>query len=45
MNNVKPALSIVNNSVGWVERSETHQSRGKKVMGFALLNPSYAFLT
>jgi hypothetical protein len=30
-------------SVGWVERSETHHSRGllSKLMGFASLYPSY----
>jgi hypothetical protein len=27
--------------VGWVERSETHQSLGSGTMGFASLNPSY----
>ena len=30
-----------NSGVGWVERSDTHQLRLAKVMGFAALHPSY----
>jgi hypothetical protein len=30
--------------VGWVERSETHQWRATKLMGFAALYPSYGLL-
>jgi len=31
-----------NDPVGWVERSETHQSLRGAAMGFASLYPSYA---
>jgi hypothetical protein len=27
--------------VGWAEQSETHRQTSTKMMGFALLNPSY----
>jgi hypothetical protein len=30
--------------VGWVERSETHQSFAQKLMGFAARYPSYELL-
>src|SRR5882757_9344227 len=29
-------------NVGWIERSETHRSQHKTMMGFATLYPSYA---
>jgi len=33
--------ALHNQCVGWVERSDTHQSRRRDMMGIAALNPSY----
>jgi hypothetical protein len=44
MKGIKQALLVAGSAepVGWVERSETHQSLRGGVMGFASLYPSYA---
>src|SRR5690242_18656234 len=34
-------IRILSHFVGWVERSETHQSLAQGLMGFAALYPSY----
>jgi len=40
---VREARQSVSETVGWVERSDTHQWAAQKVMGFAPLYPSYGY--